>query len=236
METILIVDDLPYNQELLQSELGKLGYETLVASDGDEAIRRVASEQPDLVLMDISMPGVNGLEALRQLRSDSRYERLPIILLTSKKASEDKVEGLDAGADDYITKPFAMAEVAARIRVQLRLVALERRIIEHERYLAQVTGVGQTLVTMAHYINNATQAISGNAQLCEAEPDSTAHRRNLVKTSLHQCDRISAVLDALQLMVDRMEIRTADYAGDPDRMLDIEEEVQRRLAELEGYA
>jgi DNA-binding response OmpR family regulator len=232
VEKILVVDDLPYNQEILDTELRKLGYETLLASDGAAALEQVQSGEPDLVLMDISMPGLDGLEVLKLLRADTRHSRLPIILLTGKKGSEDKIEDLDAGADDYITKPFSMKEVAARIRVQLRIVTLERQIVQQERGLAQITGIGQTLVTLAHYINNATQAISGMAQLCQAAPENRNQQESLVRTALKQSERISAVLDALQVMVDGMEVRTVDYAGDPDRMLDIEREVEKRLKRL----
>ena len=125
-----------------------------------------------------------------------------------------------------------MKEVAARIRVQLRIVTLERQIVQQERGLAQITGIGQTLVTLAHYINNATQAISGMAQLCQAAPENRNQQESLVRTALKQSERISAVLDALQVMVDGMEVRTVDYAGDPDRMLDIEREVEKRLKRL----
>lgn len=234
MPLILVVDDLPLNIEYLEEELMGLGYEVVGAADGEEALRRIHETRPDLVLLDLSMPKLDGIGVLEALRADPEHRRLPVILLTGRKELEDRVKGLDAGADDYITKPFHMGEVAARIRVQLRIVELQQELLDHEKRLAQAEGVGQTLVTLSHYINNATQAVSGMAQLCQADPENTAHHHQLAEIALKQSARISAVLESLQRMVDHMEVHTADYAGDPDRMLDIEADLQRRLESLDG--
>ena len=236
MARILVVDDLPLNLEYLQEELQTLGYDVITAADGEEALRKVSSAGPDLVLLDLSMPGMDGLEVLRTLREDPDYRGLPIVLLTARKELDDRVKGLDAGADDYITKPFQIDEVAARIKAQLRIQELQREVLEREKTLARVEGIGQTLVTLAHHINNATQAISGMAQLCQADGSDPEQNRQLVRIALKQSARISAVLHSLQQVVDRMDIRTADYAGDPDRMLDIEENLRillRTLADQE---
>ena len=233
MARILVVDDLPLNLEYLQEELQTLGYDVITAADGEEALRKVSSAGPDLVLLDLSMPGMDGLEVLRTLREDPDYRGLPIVLLTARKELDDRVKGLDAGADDYITKPFQIDEVAARIKAQLRIQELQREVLEREKTLARVEGIGQTLVTLAHHINNATQAISGMAQLCQADGSDPEQHRQLVRIALKQSARISAVLHSLQQVVDRMDIRTADYAGDPDRMLDIEENLRILLQTLE---
>ena len=202
--------------------------------DGEAALESVADNDPDLVLLDLSLPGKDGLAVLEALRSDPSHRGLPVILLTARKELEDRVKGLDAGADDYITKPFHMGEVVARIKAQLRIQSLQREVLEREKRLARLQGIGQTLVTLAHHINNATQAISGMAQLCREDPNELEQHHHLVDISFRQSAKISAVLQSLQQMVERMDAKTTDYAGDPDRMLDIEEDLSSRLEELDN--
>lgn len=118
MARILIVEDEPDIVFTLQEDLRRQGYETSVARDGDEAVRRGTSEQWDLVLLDVMLPGPDGFEvcaALRRAGVDT-----PIILLTARAREAEKEHGLDAGADDYVTKPFSLRELRARIRAQLR--------------------------------------------------------------------------------------------------------------------
>ena len=233
MPRILVADDLPFNVEFLEGELKALGYEVVTAADGKEALRQVTRTDPDLMLLDLSMPEMGGLEVLSILRKDPLYRGLPVILLTARKEFDERVKGLDAGADDYITKPFHAGEVAARIRALLRIQDLQRQVLDREKRLSQIEGIGQTLVTLAHHINNATQAISGMAQLCQNAPDDLRQHHQMADIAFKQSAKISAVIQSLQQMVDRMDVRTADYAGDPDRMLDIEDELQQRLKELD---
>ena len=236
MARILVVDDLPLNVEYLEEELQALGYEVATAEDGEVALREIARTRPDLILLDLSMPKMDGLEVLRVLRADADYRGLPVILLTARKEYDDRVKGLDAGADDYITKPFHLGEVVARIKALLRIQELQREVLEREKRLARVEVIGQIMVTLAHHINNAIQAVFGMAQLCEAAPDNLQSHHHLVDIALKQSAKISAVLKCLQKMVDRMDLRTADYAGDPNRMLDIEEDLKRSLDALEEDA
>lgn len=120
MYKILICDDQPDIVNALKIYLAPEGYTLLEAFDGQQAVNVVRSQEPHLVLMDIMMPNLDGIGALRQIR---KISNIPIILLTAKSETEDMVEGLNAGADDYITKPFAPAEVLARVRSQLRRYA-----------------------------------------------------------------------------------------------------------------
>jgi two-component system, OmpR family, response regulator len=114
---ILLVEDEPALQSALRYNLSKEGYRVLVESDGAKALETARAEKPDLILLDIMLPGMSGLEVCRVLRSESR---VPIIMLTARTEELDKVAGLDLGADDYITKPFGMRELLARVRARLR--------------------------------------------------------------------------------------------------------------------
>lgn len=114
---ILVVDDEKPIADILKFNLEKEGFEIVMAHDGDEAIEKANEEQPDMVLLDIMLPGKDGLEVCREIRKN--YE-MPIIMLTAKDSEIDKVLGLELGADDYVTKPFSTRELLARVKANLR--------------------------------------------------------------------------------------------------------------------
>ncbi|MDQ7849952.1 MAG: response regulator transcription factor [Armatimonadota bacterium] len=114
---ILVVDDEPHIVELVRYNLQQEGFAVSVAADGREALTRVASDRPDLVVLDIMLPEVDGIEVCRQIRAGSR---VPVLMLTARDRELDRVVGLELGADDYVTKPFSPRELVARIRAILR--------------------------------------------------------------------------------------------------------------------
>jgi DNA-binding response OmpR family regulator len=123
--TILLVDDEDSIQKLLAYPLEREGYRVLQARDGEEALERFASERVDLVVLDIMLPKLDGLEVCKRLRADSE---VPIIMLTARDDELDKVLGLELGADDYITKPFSIREFRSRVRALLRRAAVSRHV------------------------------------------------------------------------------------------------------------
>jgi adenylate cyclase len=134
---ILIVDDEPFNLDLLEQELQDQNYTIERANDGTEALDKVPSFLPDLILLDYMMPKMNGLEVLRRLREDAQYKSIPVILLTAKATQEDKVRGLDAGADDYVIKPFDSFELLARVRAMMRIKQMHDTLDEWNRSLTE---------------------------------------------------------------------------------------------------
>lgn len=102
---ILAVDDVPSNLEILQVRLEAQGYEVITAADGEEALAKIREFEPDLVLLDIMMPKIDGIEVVKRLKRDASLSFLPVILVTAKADTQDVVAGLEAGADDYLTKP-----------------------------------------------------------------------------------------------------------------------------------
>jgi two-component system, OmpR family, KDP operon response regulator KdpE len=118
---ILVVDDEPQIRRVMRVALTNNGYEIIDARTGEEAVEAVSKYRPTLVLLDINMPGMGGIETCRELRR--HYYDVPILMLTVRSSDRDKVEALDAGADDYITKPFSVDELFARIRVALRRIS-----------------------------------------------------------------------------------------------------------------
>lgn len=122
MSKILIVEDEPDIVELLAYNLHQAGFETTTASNGEDALRHVNIHPPDLILLDLLLPGVNGLEVCRMLKDNPETAHIPVIMLTEKGERTDRIVGLELGADDYITKPFSPREVMLRIR------AIQRRM------------------------------------------------------------------------------------------------------------
>ncbi|MDY6936853.1 MAG: response regulator [Cyanobacteriota bacterium] len=180
---ILIVDDTPTNLEVLSNALTEENYQVAVAIDGESAIDQIRYKPPDLILLDVMMPGINGFETCIRLKSDPSTRDIPIIFMTALPDSVDKVRGLKLGAVDYITKPFQKEEVLARVRVHLQLYNLtrnlERRVEErtlelsatlHRLQQAQVqlvqsekmSSLGQMVAGIAHEINNPVNFIHGN--------------------------------------------------------------------------
>ena len=123
--TVLVIDDEKDLLELVRYNLEKEHLDVITATDGQSGLDIGLRHKPDLVLLDLMMPGMNGLEVCKQLRGDARTRRVPIIMLTAKAAETDKIVGLEMGADDYITKPFSVRELLARVRAVLRRAAPE---------------------------------------------------------------------------------------------------------------
>jgi two-component system response regulator MprA len=118
MPTVLVVDDEPAIRESLERALALEGYSVELAVDGEAALVRLADATVDAIVLDIAMPGIDGIEVCKRLRSAG--DRTPVLMLTARDAVTDRVDGLDAGADDYLVKPFALAELKARLRALLR--------------------------------------------------------------------------------------------------------------------
>src|SRR5436309_7787947 len=125
---ILVVDDNATNRDILTTRLKAHGYETLQAADGEEALAAVQQHRPDLVLLDVMMPKLDGIETCRRLKGDDTFPFLPIILVTAKADSKDIVAGLQAGADEYLTKPVDQAALMARVRSVLRIKTLHDQV------------------------------------------------------------------------------------------------------------
>ncbi|HEV2625034.1 MAG TPA: response regulator [Xanthobacteraceae bacterium] len=144
---ILIVDDNETNRDILVTRLAKHGYETLQAADGEEALASACEHRPDLMLLDVEMPKLDGFEVCRRLKKDPAMPFMPIILCTARAASQDVVTGLDAGADEYLTKPIDQAALVARVRSMLRIKEL------HDQVQAQAKDLASWNQTLEQRVN-----------------------------------------------------------------------------------
>jgi len=139
---ILVVDDVAMNVKLLADLLAVKGYATCTATSGPQALERIASEHPDLVLLDVMMPGMSGYEVCRAIRADPAHAMLPVVLVTALDPAEERAKGLDAGADDFLSKPVSQAELLARVRSLLRIKALYDEVL---RQKSELTELNRTL-------------------------------------------------------------------------------------------
>jgi len=138
-DTILIVDDNPTNIKILFSFLKEFGFKVLVAKDGESALSKLEEVLPDIILLDVQMPGIDGFETCRRLKDSERTKEIPVIFMTALSDTQDKVKGLTLGAVDYITKPFQHQEVLARINIHLRMRNLTKQLQEQNVLLQQLT-------------------------------------------------------------------------------------------------
>ena len=132
---ILVVDDLPDNVEILRARLTSRGFEVATASNGEEALASVKSDPPHLILCDVMMPGIDGFEVSRRIKADEALPFIPIILVTALSDTDNVVQGLNQGADDYISKPYQFPELEARVRAMLRIKRLQDELDQKNQEL-----------------------------------------------------------------------------------------------------
>src|SRR5438874_2727377 len=137
---ILVVDDVPDNVDILQMRLESQGYEVTTAGDGEAALAIIRDKLPDLVLLDIMMPKLDGIATVKQLKADTALPFTPVILVTARADAKDVLAGLEAGGDDYLTKPVDQSALLARLRAMLRIKALHDTVQEQARRLEDQAG------------------------------------------------------------------------------------------------
>lgn len=193
---VLVVEDNKDILRAMQRTLALQRYRVLTAGDGEEALRVVRAEKPDLILLDVMIPKLDGLEVLRRVRADPSARSTMVILVTGRSSIDHKVQGFDAGADDYISKPFHIPELLARVRSALRLKRVtdeleerNRELVRSQRSLLQskkMATIGLLASGIAHEFNNIMAGIAGYAQLARKDPK---FRDALVDVALTQTER-----------------------------------------------
>jgi len=202
---ILIAEDNDISRRILEAVLVKWSYEVTSASDGNEAWEKLQEKDaPRLMVLDWMMPGINGVEICRRMRQIDVVEPMYIILLTARDNKNDIVEGLRAGADDYIAKPFDKDELRARIDVGRRVVELQEALLEKEKLqvIFEMTG------TICHELSQPMQAISGNSELIlmDIQEDNPFYRN--IKIIKDQVDRMGNITRKLKTIT---RYKTKDY-------------------------
>jgi CheY-like chemotaxis protein len=168
---ILVVDDQPINVQLLKRKLEREGMTVATAYSGQEALNLVAADKPDLILLDVMMPEMDGIEVCQRLQADLETKSIPIIFITARTSKEGKIEGLGVGAVDYITKPIDLDETLARVQTQLRFVQINRELVDLQRRLGdsrRAATIGAVTQGIAHNLNNLLGVVIGYVDLIKA--------------------------------------------------------------------
>ncbi|MGB0371714.1 MAG: response regulator [Opitutales bacterium] len=195
---ILVVDDQPINIRLLQRKLERHDLEVLIAKNGKECLEVVKETIPDLILLDVMMPEMDGIETCQHLKSDPDTESIPVIFVTAKSSKEGKIEGLGVGAIDYITKPIDLDETLARVHTQLRFQQIYRENIELQERLSEsrrTAAVGAITQGIAHNLNNLLGVVVGYLDLMKTGMDNPS----LITRSVESMDKsISRVVEIVR--------------------------------------
>ncbi len=231
---ILIVDDEPYNVDYLEQELEDLDYDTVSAFNGREALDQVADEAPDVVLLDIMMPEMDGFQVLGHLKSDGATRDIPVIVISALTDVDSMVRGIELGAEDYLPKPFSPTLLKARLKTSLRkkkLRDLERSYLEQEMMLRQsekLATLGKLSAGMAHELNNPAAAAQRGAEQLQA----AVAQVQQAHLDLHQFALSDEQLDLLRSLDQRAQAG-AIHSVDPLTRGDLEYEVETWLEEQE---
>jgi len=201
MKKILIVDDLPENVFMLQDRLEREGYEIITAYDGQSGIEKTKAEMPDLILLDVMMPGITGIEVCKTLVNDPETKNIPIILVTAKVGAEDTREGLEAGAFDYIKKPFNRVELLARVNSALKLSEAQDLLIEAEKqsvFAATVVTANHKIKQPLTLMNLSVAAIKRELDKDNISKEALTKRLNYIEIGIKEINDVLNNLNAIK--------------------------------------
>jgi CheY-like chemotaxis protein len=224
-EKILVAEDSLFMRGVIKGLLEASHYKVYEVGDGKAAFEMAKEIHPDLILLDVEMPVINGFEAAKRIRTIPKLNNTPILFLTSRSESEFRQLGYEVGGDDYISKPFEPEEMMARVQ---RQIAKTKGWKETEAQ-ARVETLSQLMVTIAHHINNALAVMKGRAEFLSVEDEEQLE--SFKKAFKKQSKRIEAVVKSLMEMADQGKILSASYISDDSKMLDITTRLEEKMSE-----
>jgi two-component system cell cycle response regulator len=223
MKKVLVIDDLPENVFMLQDRLEHEGYEVITAYDGQTGIEKTRNELPDLILLDVMMPGITGFEVCKILANDIKTKNIPIILVTAKIGAEDTKEGLEAGAFDYIKKPFNKIELLARVNSALKLSDAQKMLIKAEKqsvFAATVVTANHKIKQPLTLMNLSAAAIKRELAKEEISKEAITKRLNYIELAIKEIN------DVLNNMHTIKEPTMADYTKNI-KMINVDEGIAK---------
>ena len=201
MNRILVIDDLPENIFMLKDRLENEGYEVITAYEGNTGISKAKSDKPDLILLDIMMPDLSGIDVCRLLKQDSETAHIPIIMVTAKSTADDTKEGLEAGAFDYIKKPFEKVELLARINSALKLSEAHKQMVEAEKrsmYASTVVSTNHKIKQPLTLMSLSSAAIKRELNKEQISKEAILNRLNYIETGITEITNILNQLNAIK--------------------------------------
>jgi signal transduction histidine kinase len=253
---ILIVDDIPKNIQLLGNILANNGYHVAVATSGKQALSIIQKRMPDLVLLDVMMPEMDGFEVCQRIKENDSFKGIPVIFLTAKHDVDDKVRGFEVGGADYITKPFETAEVLARVQMQLQLKAARDMVVRYNQELEKIVEARTEALIRAerhaafslliqgivHNLRNPLNAISGALQLIEMEEKNAAGylqnngAANFPEKLTQSCEKISRFrrvaysgVEKLMEMINSLMAKSRSDKSDALEVVDLNQLLHREI-------
>jgi len=196
--SVLLIEDDPNNVLLLREFLEKGGFEPLVAEDGEEGIRKAIDERPDLILLDVMLPKMDGFEICEKLKGRKETCDIPVIFVTAKTETGDKIRGLDLGAVDYVIKPFDASEVIARVRTQIKLRETQEQNVMYKEALIRnqrLSSVGTLVNGISHNFNNLLSIIVGYTEIAYSSSDKLVQEE--LKKVLDTARRMSTIVSEM---------------------------------------
>ena len=227
---ILIVDDERINLDFFDVMLSKLGFVVDKAADGEEALERIVEGNPDLVILDNIMPKLTGWEVTRKLKTEKEYRRYrttPIIMFSAMNEVQDKIEGLELGVDDYITKPFNFSEVLARIRVVLRNRELAKQVARRERRLAVLESLNSSLVYFTRHVRTPVSELAEAAST--VDPSSRSAVKAFLRDARREAKEILATIEGLEERIQELESKGARLKRGDLSVEDLEAKYRKHL-------
>ena len=223
--SILIVDDVPTNIQLVASILAPFDFELSFANSGQDALSQIRETNFDLILLDIMMPGMDGLEVARRLKAEPTTAHIPVIFLTAKSDEDSIIEGFGVGAADYVTKPFNPAELVARVQTHLALKQAQDDLRQRNVELAEAIQMKNRLLSIAsHDLKNPLGAVSGFASMLERSPAIQQNKEAgemlvfISRAAMRMNQLITELLDTAALEMGKMDLLLA--AAEPSRILE----------------
>ena len=211
MKKILVIDDLPENVFILQDRLVQEGYDVSIAYGGKDGLEKAYSKLPDLILLDVMMPDMSGFDVCKTLINDEKTKHIPIILVTAKSGPEDIKEGLEAGAFDYIKKPFNRIELMARVKSALKLSEVNKQLLEIEKKTTFVA----TMVTANHKIKQPLTLLSLSSAAIKKDLEKEEISRESILSRIKYIDAaIKDISDVLAKLNSITKPVLSDYAKD----------------------
>ena len=205
MAHLLLADDQPHELEHLEDVLARDGHQCIRARDGAEAVKRFTAERPDLVILDVNMPGLDGLKATRRVKAEAKGSYVPVLLVTGFDDVEDRVAGFEAGADDFLTKPVEDWELRARVRTFLQIAAQQRATEEAYRKLRELQSFRDELIELlVHDLKNPLACLSSNLAFVESRLPRDEEGREAVADCRDSTSRLLRMVTVL-LDVNRLE-------------------------------
>ena len=211
MKKILVIDDLPENVFILQDRLVQEGYDVITAYGGKDCLEKAFTTKPDLILLDVMMPDMNGFDVCKTLVNDERTTHVPIILVTAKAGAEDTKAGLEAGAFDYVKKPFNRIELMARVKSALKLSEANQQLLEAEKSATFFA----TVVTANHKIKQPLTLLSLSSAAIKKELEKEELTREAILNRVKYIDAaIKDISDVLSKLNTITKPELSDYAKD----------------------